>query len=241
MNIHSYWKNRNKNLLYNGKISFLSPHKIENQSILNSIIEARKYANGKILDMGCGNKPYADIYCDISTTYIGIDLLASESANKEEKKADVYGSVLELPLRSDCFDTVLSFQVLEHVPEPKKMLKEAYRILKKDGHLILTAPLTWSLHEIPHDYYRYTKYGLKYLAENAGFEIIYIKERCSFWGVNGQRLSSRLYYLNGTPKSLVGEILKRSLCAVIQTIYLMLDKLDKQEADTLGYVMVAKK
>ncbi len=192
MSVNSYWKQRTRNLLLKGKISFLNPYKIANQGVLDSLIKAKKYTCGNILDMGCGSKPYSDIYSNINGKYTGIDLPVSESANKEEKKADVHGSVLELPFKSNSFDTVISLQVLEHVPEPQKMLKEAYRVLKKNGHLILTAPMTWGLHEVPHDYHRYTEYGLRYLAESMEFEIIYIKETCGFWGMFGERLSSLL-------------------------------------------------
>ena len=240
MNIQSYWRKRSKNLLAKGKMSYLNPDKIERQSILTSLINARKYARGRLLDMGCGNKSYKSIFPDV-VKHIGVDLPISESANKLEKQADVYGSVLELPFNPNSFDTVLSTQVLEHVPEPKKMLKEAFRILKEGGHLILTAPMTWGLHEIPDDYYRYTRYGLKYLAESVGFEIVYIEARTGFWGVIGQRLSSWIYYFGGVPKSLIGEGTKRSLCAIIQTFYLSLDKISKDEGETLGYIMVAKR
>ncbi len=239
MKIQSWWKKRNENLLFNGKISYLSPYKIENQSILDAVINAKKYACGNILDMGCGNKPYAHVFRE--ENYIGIDLPISESANKDDKKADVHGSVLEMPFRSNYFDAVISFQVLEHVPEPQRMLKEAYRVLKKDGYLVLTAPMTWGLHEVPNDYYRYTKYGLKYLAENLEFKIVYINERCGFWGMIGQRLSSWTYHFRGPPSSLIGEMMKRSSCAFIQVFFLSLDRLDRQEGDTLGYVMVARK
>ncbi|MGB8216466.1 MAG: class I SAM-dependent methyltransferase [Candidatus Methanoperedens sp.] len=239
MNIRSWWKKRNEDLILNGKISFLNPYKIENQSILEAMINAKKYAYGNILDMGCGNKPYAHIFRE--EKYIGIDLPVSESANKEDKKADIHGSVLELPFRPNSFDTVISLQVLEHVPEPQKMLEEAYRVLKKDGCLILTAPMTWGLHEIPNDYYRFTRYGLKYLAETLEFKIVYINERCGFWGMIGQRLSSWTYHFRGAPSSLITEMIKRITCAFIQAFFLSLDRLDRQEGDTLGYVMVARK
>ena len=135
MDIKSYWRRRDKKLLIQGKVSYLNPDEIERQSILTSLIEAKKYAKGKLLDMGCGSKPYELIFSDVVDKYVGIDLPPSKSTSKSENRADVYGSVLDLPFESESFDTVLSTQVLEHVPEPKRMLEEAYRVLKKGGYL----------------------------------------------------------------------------------------------------------
>lgn len=238
--IKNFWIERNKKLLSKGQISILNSDKIERQTILISLINAKKYVKGKLLDMGCGNKPYKSVF-DVDK-YIGIDIPISLSANKQNKVVDVYGSVTILPFKNESFDTVLSTQVLEHVPEPKEMVREAYRVLKNNGFLILTAPMTWGLHEIPHDYYRYTKYGLKYLAEHAGFEIIYIKASTGFWGVIGQRLSSHVYYWGGKPSSLIGEGIKRSMCACISIIFILLDKIiGSNIKETLGYILVAKR
>jgi len=121
-------------------------------------------------------------FFDVVEEYIGLDLPPYISANKSKNQADVYGSALNLPFKSESFDTVLSTQVLEHVPEPKKMLEEVYRVLKNGGCLILTAPMIWGLHEIPNDYYRYTEYGLRYLAESIGFKVVYIGTQTGFWG-----------------------------------------------------------
>jgi len=236
--IKYFWINRNKDLLAKGKISWLEPSKIERQSILSSLIDAKKYIKGKILDVGCGNKPYKSIFEDVVEEYIGLDLPPPISTNVD---ADVFGNSLNLPFKSNVFDAVLSIQVLDDVPEPKKMMEETYRVLKNGGYLVLTAPLTWGLHDEPHDYYRYTKHGLKYLAESAGFEVIWIKERCGFWGMIGQKLSGYVYYWRGVPKSIIGEISKRSLCAIIQLIFCFLDhNKNKARSDTLGYILVAK-
>lgn len=219
----------------------LNPDKIEKQSILNSLVDAKQYVKGKLLDIGCGNKPYLPLFFDVLDEYIGLDLPNSGSTNKPKNLADVYCSVLKLPFQSNSFDTVISTQVLEHVAEPKTMLLEAHRVLKGGGYLILTAPMTWGLHEIPYDYYRYTEYGLKYLAEKAGFKIVYIKERFGFWAMIGQRISSRIYFLWGKPKSLFSEFIKRSVCAAFQAIFLSIDLFIKAEGETLGYIMVANK
>ena len=75
---------------------------------------------------------------------------------------------MDLPFGDRSFETVFSSQVLEHVPEPWRMVEDMARVLKPGGHLILTAPHIWGLHEVPHDYFRFTSYGLQHLARRAG-------------------------------------------------------------------------
>jgi len=67
------------------------------------------------------------------------------------------------------FDAVVCTQVLEHLPEPWVAVEEFRRVLVPGGRVIITAPLTWYLHELPHDYYRFTAYGLAHLLHRAGF------------------------------------------------------------------------
>ncbi|MFH1202124.1 MAG: methyltransferase domain-containing protein [Candidatus Omnitrophota bacterium] len=237
----NYIKEKKEKLLAEGKISWLDPEKIEKQSILNSLIEARGHIKGRLLDIGCADKPYEVIFKDRFKKYIGIDLPIAAEVHKKIYRVDIYASVLELPCKLESFDTILSTQVLEHLPEPRMSLQEAFRVLKKGGYLILTAPMVWELHETPFDYYRFTKYGLINLAEGAGFKIIYIKARGGIWAVVGQRLSSIVYRLRGEPKSIITMAIKVLFCVVIQALFLILDKVNKDERETLGYIMVAQK
>jgi len=125
----------------------------------------RKYARGRILDIGCGQKPYEGVALDRVTARIGFDVEANPSA-------DVHGDATSLPFGANEFDTVLCTQVLEHVAEPQAVFKEVSRVLKPGGLLILTAPQYWELHEEPHDYFRYTFFGLQHLLSIAGMKII---------------------------------------------------------------------
>jgi SAM-dependent methyltransferase len=85
---------------------------------------------------------------------------------------DIVGDIQNMTtIDAGTFDTVYSSQVLEHVPDPLKALQEIYRVLVPGGHAIVSVPLFNGLHEEPHDYFRYTPYGLKYLMEKAGFKI----------------------------------------------------------------------
>lgn len=153
------------------KISVLEAQWISRKLILKSILEAREYVSGRLLDLGCGKKPYYPYLADKTLSWIGLDFPASVSGSTS---ADVYGDAMEMPFKSEVFNTILCTEVLEHVSEPNKLLSEAFRVLKVGGYLILTTPQTGGLHEEPHDYYRYTKYGLSFLAEQCGFTVVYI-------------------------------------------------------------------
>tara|TARA_Y100000310_G_scaffold170217_1_gene170368 strand:+ start:270 stop:719 length:450 start_codon:yes stop_codon:yes gene_type:complete len=81
-----------------------------------------------------------------------------------------------IPFKNNTFDSIVINQVLEHVFEPETFIREVKRVLKKNGHLLLTVPFFWDEHEKPNDYGRYTSFGLKYLLEKQGLKIIKLKK-----------------------------------------------------------------
>ncbi|MDB4476503.1 class I SAM-dependent methyltransferase, partial [bacterium] len=115
----------------------------------------------KIVDFGCGTKPYAD-YAK-GNQYIGIDI---DTKNVE---ADIFSSVENVPIEDDFADLVCSFHVLEHTYEPRKVLSEMSRVLKPGGEAFLTVPFLWEEHEQPYDFYRFTQFALINLMKDAGF------------------------------------------------------------------------
>jgi SAM-dependent methyltransferase len=116
---------------------------------------------GRILDIGCGGRPYRRFLAD-GSSYVGLD-------SNPDVGPDVIGSVLALPFPDASFDGVICTEVLEHVPDPALALDEINRVLRAGGSLYLTVPQAWGLHYEPHDYYRYTRYGIEYLLGQAGF------------------------------------------------------------------------
>lgn len=214
--------------------SFFDPSKLEIESIFRGLCEARKYFKGRILDLGCGDQPYAKIAERGNFQYLGVDL-----SLEHLPLPDVCADSLRLPFRDSTFDTILSTQVIEHVADPSEMMREIRRVLKPSGHVIMTAPQAWPLHEEPRDFFRYTRYGLQTLAERYDLEIVYIHERGG--GILAlAQLANVLLYDKFGRHSLIRFFLKLILSPILP-LFKLLDKMLYYPKFTLGYVMVAQK
>ena len=155
-------------------------------------------------------------------------------------EADVTAFGEALPFRSGAFDAVLCTEVLEHVPEPAEFLREVHRIIAPGGALLLTTPQTWGLHEEPYDFYRYTKYGLRYLFGKAGFEVVDVAPTTGTLGTVGQRLSSFFYYrLGGRTRS--AKPFAVVVCAGIQLVFAGADRLAGRQGDTINWIVLGRK
>ena len=136
-----------------------------------NLVELRGYLRGHLYDLGCGEMAYRDWLLNYADTYTGVDW----GSTPHEFKADIHADLNEpLPIESEVADTVISLSVMEHLCEPQVFLNEANRILKPSGAMVLQVPFMWWVHEAPYDYYRYTRYGLQYIFEKAGFSDIMI-------------------------------------------------------------------
>jgi SAM-dependent methyltransferase len=151
---------------------------------------ARKAANSiphssLVLDAGAGDCPYK----------LYFSLMRYESAdfcqiNKVYGEITYVCDLTTIPVEDNRFDLILCSQALEHVPEPGKVLEEFLRVLKPGGSLWLTTPLFYEEHETPYDFYRYTRYGLQYLLEKAGFSIRRIDWLEGYFGTLAYQLST---------------------------------------------------
>lgn len=130
----------------------------------------KQHARGDALDAGTGRAPFKPLMeqqCD-SVTCIDVEDRAG--------LVDLVADVQAMPqVKSDAYNFVLCSQVLEHVPRPWDAMAELSRVLRADGVLVLSVPHLSPIHEAPHDYYRYTPFGLTTLAEQSGLEVISIQ------------------------------------------------------------------
>lgn len=230
--------------------SWFWPAKLERHLLYKSLTLVKEHASGDLLDVGCGQKPYAALFAEQVTRHIGVEYPLSLGAPKPMAAGspDVFADAAFLPFRGNCFNTVLCTQVLEHVVEPWGVLEEITRVLRPSGVLILTVPQEWGIHKAPHDFYRFTRYGLTYLAQCSGLQVEYLSPRGGFWVMMGQRVSDYLEHVVIYPLLSYSKVLfvafsgiLLGLCAVAQLLGLALDHIQPLESNTLGYLMVARK
>jgi SAM-dependent methyltransferase len=165
--------------------------------ILEQIARAAPRARGRLLDVGCGDKPYEPFFRPHVSEYVGIEhegVFPSTNASASVRSPDLYYDGNRLPFADHSFDTVLSIQVLEHTPRPQPLVHEMARVLRPDGLLILSAPFSGRLHEEPHDYFRYTPHGLRAMCGEAGLEVTEIWDQGKIWSVIGHKLNSFLAF-----------------------------------------------
>ncbi len=223
--------------------SWLFPRYIGVVYMRRAMMRARDYATGRMLDMGCGLRPYEAIFAGRVRSYIGLDWPVSAT----KARPDIIGDALRIPIRDGAIDTVLATELMEHVPDPGGFLAEVSRVLHPDGALILSVPFMEPLHEEPRDYYRFTPYGLRALLERHGFCVEAQWAKGGWWSVVlGYFVQHALYDLV-SPMEGHGRrgTLRRAVvlpvCAVAQWLGYTLDRIFKSARYSLGYVVVARR
>lgn len=117
--------------------------------------QAREAGTGyRVLDVGCGPKPYYPFFAERASEYVGVDVVAHPAA-------DLVGPVEQLPVADASFDLVLCTQVLEHCDDPAQAVRELRRVTAPGGRVLASTHGVQSYHPSPEDYWRWTHEGLK--------------------------------------------------------------------------------
>lgn len=187
----------------------------------------------KIIDIGAGN-------CQYKRFFKKLNYFSQDIQNNQEKSINYIGPIDELPENS--FDYILCTQVLEHLKNPQLAFKNFYRILKNNGKVFLTTHMAFEEHMIPNDYFRFTRYGLKHLAESSGLRVEKIEPQ-----------GGRFIVLAKEIQILIPRILKNKYTIYffylifsfplffLNLILFLLDFLDKEKTLTLNYECIFEK
>lgn len=194
-----------------------------------------------LLDVGCGMKPYEACLAAPGDRYWGVDYpVTMDGSYADATRAEVFADCLRLPFADNAFDSVISTQVLEHVRRPDRMIEEMARVLKGNGTLLLSAPMTWPLHEEPHDFFRYTIHGLRELLKSARLEPIDEIRRGDAPTTLAQLfLDTHLERPLNIP--LLGKLYGNALCAAVNALAGAASRLRPSRRLCLGWVVVARK
>lgn len=152
--------------------SLLHPQFIKKTIEYKAVLMAKKYGYGRLVDIGCGRFPYKKDLSPFISEYVGVDHPKLSKMYDSVDKPDVLADACDMPFQNNSFETAICFQVLEYIEKPESLFKEAHRILKSGGKLILSVPLLYPLHDMPYDRARYTKTAIGDFAKNAGFAVV---------------------------------------------------------------------
>ena len=150
--------------------TILHPQWLSIRAQCASMAYAARHARGLLVDIGCGNTPFEGLFRERVERYVGMDY-PTTARLVGASRAEVYATALRLPLADASVETLLLTEVLEHLREPTPVLEELFRVLKPGGVLIASAPMIYNVHGAPHDFFRFTPDGLRYLLELAGFQV----------------------------------------------------------------------
>jgi SAM-dependent methyltransferase len=193
---------------------------------------AATHARGRLVDVGCGTKPWAPLFAPHVDEHVGVDHHAA--AGTPDVIADAYA----IPLDDASVDTVLLTEVLEHLEEPVRALREAHRLLRPGGAIIVTTPLFFQLHEEPRDFFRYTPFGLEHVLREAGFDAIEVRPLSGQWTTLAMLRGYALQpYRRG--RLLTAAVDALTACAL--AIAVRLDELHFREAFSWNHIAVARK
>lgn len=191
-----------------------------------------------ILDVGCGSKPYQDLFSG-ARKYVGLDTLNSGHDHSQESIDQYYDGRI-FPFENHSFDAVVSFQVLEHVQDEALFYNEVKRVLKPDGILLLTVPFCWQEHEQPYDFRRFTSFGIRRNLESVGFEIIELKKTTSYFQTVLQYTNSYFATAFKTRLVILNIIINIFFNLILNSLSILFSLFDKNEDLYCDIVVLAK-
>jgi SAM-dependent methyltransferase len=207
-------------------------------TVIEAVTEFAPYLTGQLLEVGCGHKPYKRLVHPFVESYVATDYDASASS------PDIVADAAQLPFRNETFDSVLCTQVLEHVRDPLAVVREIHRTLRPHGVALITVPLNSGIHLAPHDYFRFTEFGLRQLCDRSGLTVEVIRERGGRI-VNAAQTVLLIFEVDQMPRrSVIAAVLRRGirLCTwAIERFALSLDRKFPKRGNPLGYVLVARR
>jgi len=218
---------------------FLNPFYFIRRSLHTHIKKIAAQLSGRLLDFGCGRKPYEHLFQ--VNEYIGIDM---EQTGHEHgsSKVDIFYDGKHIPFPDNSFDSVFCSEVFEHVFNLDEVIVEIKRVMKTNGNILITVPFCWNEHEVPYDFGRYTSFGIKHILEKNGFEVTELRKSGNFARVNFQLWALYFFSLVNTRNAVLNYILRMILIIPVNIVgTLLLPLFPKNDTLYFNNIVVAKK
>ena len=212
---------------------------IAHSQVIRAVERSGPHVRGRLLDVGCGTMPARKWLAGHFTEYLGVDL--ADSRYLGDARLTAVARAEQLPFRGGTFDTVLGLSMLTYLTEPQRMIEESWRVLRPGGVLVLEFTQTAPLHDPPHDYFRFTPFGAKWLLERSGFEVLEAIPIGGLWTRVAMSLIAPLNRLNHGPTRVLTELPVRLLYVVIQLAGALLDRLFGSREEALANLVVARR
>lgn len=196
--------------------------------------------SARVLDAGAGEAQYRPVFEAAGSRYIAIDLGVGEP-DWRYQGIDALANTEDPPFPPRTFDGVMSNAVLEHTPYPRKTLHQLNRVLRDGGLLLIVVPTMWEEHQMPNDFYRFTRYGLERLLEEGGFEVLERFPIGGYFWFMGRKSIDLLEFFQPFPRLLVWPLLALPFGFILPWLCRHLDWLDRDKYYTIGQVAIARK
>jgi len=185
-----------------------------------------------VLDAGAGEARHKRNFKQ--ARYIALDAGCGDSS-WNYSKLDIRGDLEKIPLRGASVDCVLCMVVLEHTRNPREVLLEFARVLKPGGLLVMVVPFLWEEHQAPHDYFRFTQYGVRLLFESSPFRLDLLSPIGGFFWVCARRSVYFLSYFQKGWRWILFLLLAPFFGLLLPIVLYFLDRLDKARNYSLGF------
>src|SRR3989344_1640514 len=125
-----------------------------------------------ILDAGAGHSPYKKYFSHCN--YVAADFVEHDKKG-DNFQINIICDLEKLPFKNNTFDAIINTWVIEHIPNPEKMLNELKRVLKPNGKIFIAIPQGYMIHQEPYNFFYFTEYGIKILLEKTKLRLNYME------------------------------------------------------------------
>ena len=237
MKLNARLKNIAERVLPRRILSWLDPV----QNLIESEIReasARLREGQIVLDAGAGEARHKEYFK--RARYVALDSGYGDDS-WDYSNLDILGDLEKVPLRTGSVDCILCMVVLEHTRNPRQVILEFARVLKKDGTLIMVVPFLWEEHQIPHDFFRFTRYGVRALLESSSLRLDFLSPVGGFFWLCARRSVAFLSFFQGGWRWMLFPFLAPFFGLLFPLILYFMDELDREKNYSLGFRIRATK